>query len=99
MANVLSPPTVRIRVGEPFHLQGAGRLGDDEGVPTETDGATLDADTEAIMAAIVDLLPPEARVRRTPTRAELAATYPNGSVPDDVDLAAEHEADRRPGTD
>ncbi len=34
------------------------------------------ADTEAIMAAITDLLPAEARVGRTPTEEELARTQP-----------------------
>jgi putative phosphoserine phosphatase/1-acylglycerol-3-phosphate O-acyltransferase len=83
VTNLLSPPTVRLRVGEPFHLEG-----DD-----------LDDDTAAIMEAITDLLPAEARVRRTPTREELASTYPDGRIPDDLDEAAGHEAERRPGTD
>ena len=50
-----------------------------------------------IMAAIADLLPPEAREPHEPTPEELARTYPGGIVPDDLD--AEHEATRRPGTD
>jgi hypothetical protein len=33
------------------------------------------------MAAIVDLLPPEARVARTPTEAELRSADPNGDLP------------------
>jgi putative phosphoserine phosphatase/1-acylglycerol-3-phosphate O-acyltransferase len=78
--NVLRPPTVRIRVGPPV-----------DGI----DGSSADADTKRIMAAIVDLLPPEARVRKIPTPEELARTYPSGKVPTD----AEHEAGRRPGTD
>ena len=49
------------------------------------------------MAAIVDLLPAAAREVRTPTPEELARTYPGGVVPDGDD--AEHERDRRPGTD
>ena len=53
-----------------------------------------DADTERIMAAIVDLLPPEARQRRIPTEAELARTYPPGYRGDTT-----KEAARRPGTD
>jgi putative phosphoserine phosphatase/1-acylglycerol-3-phosphate O-acyltransferase len=82
--NVLRPPTVRIRVGSP--VDGLERLPDD---------ASADADTERIMDAIVDLLPPEAKVRRIPTEAELARTYPSGKVPDDLD----REATRRPGSD
>ena len=52
-----------------------------------------------MMAAIVDLLPAEARERLDPTHEELASTYPDGRVPSDVDGAAVHEGDRRPGTD
>jgi putative phosphoserine phosphatase/1-acylglycerol-3-phosphate O-acyltransferase len=52
-----------------------------------------------MMAAIVDLLPDEARRQRTPTHEELAATYPDGRVPEDGEGAAAHEGDRRPGTD
>ena len=81
LLNVTNPPLITIRVGEPVALKG-----DD-----------LDDDTTAIMKAIVELLPPEARVKRTPTREELAATYPSGKIPDEAD--AEHEAGRRPGTD
>ena len=58
--NVVHPPTVRIRVGPPVAL-------------------TLDdpvADTERIMSAIVDQLPPQARIRRKPTPEELALTAP-----------------------
>ena len=47
------------------------------------------------MAAIVELLPEEARTRRVPTPEELAATYPSGKVPDDLDA----ELSRRPGSD
>jgi putative phosphoserine phosphatase/1-acylglycerol-3-phosphate O-acyltransferase len=72
------PPTVTIRVGPPV-----------EGLT----GASLDADTEAIMAAISALLPPEARQARTPTEEELAKTYPGGRV------TATDEHDRRPGED
>ncbi len=36
-----------------------------------------DADTKRIMAAISDLLPPEALVHRIPTEAQLARTYPS----------------------
>lgn len=78
VTNITDPPTVRVRVGPPIRV-----AGDD-----------LDADTEAIMAAISDLLPPEARERREPTEAELALTYPPG-----WEGAPEAEAERRPGTD
>jgi putative phosphoserine phosphatase / 1-acylglycerol-3-phosphate O-acyltransferase len=53
-----------------------------------------DADTKRIMKAISALLPPEARVRRTPTPEELALTFPPGYHGD-----PEAELDRRPGTD
>lgn len=81
LTNVIDPPTVRIRVGEPVQLK----------------GRSLDADTKRMMKAISALLPPEARTEREPTRDELARTYPGGVIPDAVD--AEHEANRRPGTD
>ncbi|HSS09346.1 MAG TPA: HAD-IB family hydrolase [Acidimicrobiales bacterium] len=63
VTNLLHPPTVRIRVGQPV------------------DGLTFTepaADTETIMAAIVDLLPPEARVAREPTAEEIARATPPG---------------------
>ena len=80
VANLTSPPTITTRVGRPVE----GLTGDD-----------VDADTKAIMAAIADLLPAEARTKKVPTDEELAATYPSGKVPDDLDA----ELHRRPGTD
>lgn len=77
--NVTNPPTVRVRVGGP--VAGLKRR-------------SLAADTKRIMQAIVAQLPPEARLKRTPTEEELLATYPPGY---DGDPAA--EAVRRPGTD
>jgi putative phosphoserine phosphatase/1-acylglycerol-3-phosphate O-acyltransferase len=77
--NVTNPPLVSITVGEPFTLSG-----DD-----------VDADTSTIMSSIVALLPPEARVQRTPTDDELRMTYPHGKIPTDDD----HEQSRRPGSD
>jgi putative phosphoserine phosphatase/1-acylglycerol-3-phosphate O-acyltransferase len=77
--NVTNPPLVTVRVGKPVKLL----------------GKSLDADTKRIMSAIVDLLPPEAREKRTPTPEELARTYPPGKAPKD----GEHETKRRPGTD
>jgi putative phosphoserine phosphatase/1-acylglycerol-3-phosphate O-acyltransferase len=62
LTNVVHPPSVRTRVGRPVRLE----LTDPE------------ADTERIMAAIVDLLPPEARVPREPTAEEIARATPAG---------------------
>ena len=83
VTNVLHPPTVRIRIGEPVPLG----------------GEDVEADTEAMMSAIVDLLPAEAGELRTPSAEELARTYPGGIVPDDLEGDAAHERDRRPGQD
>jgi putative phosphoserine phosphatase/1-acylglycerol-3-phosphate O-acyltransferase len=55
---------------------------------------SVDADTKRIMKAIVDLLPPEAKVARIPTEEELARTYPPGYKGD-----PEAETERRPGAD
>ncbi|MET0579536.1 MAG: HAD-IB family hydrolase, partial [Ilumatobacteraceae bacterium] len=71
-------PEVLVRVGDPVELK----------------HRSLDADTKRIMAALVDLLPPEARVRRIPTDEELLATFPAGYKGD-----PNHESTRRPGTD
>jgi putative phosphoserine phosphatase/1-acylglycerol-3-phosphate O-acyltransferase len=76
--NVMSPPTVTTRVGPAVEL-----AYDD-----------LDKDTERIMTAISDLLPPEARQRHDPTLEELARTFPSSYKGD-----PEAEDDRRPGTD
>jgi len=67
LTNVLSPPTVRVRVGPA--VAGLGR-GPGDAV----------ADTEKIMAAIGALLPEEARQLREPTEEELTRTYPMGRV-------------------
>ena len=83
VTNVLSPPTVWMRVGE----------------PVEVKGEDLDEDTATMMSAIVDLLPDVARVHQDPTPEQLAMTYPNGKVPEDLDTAASHEGERRPGSD
>jgi len=53
-----------------------------------------DTDTKAIMSAIVDLLPDEAKRRHDPTPEELALTYPSGYKGDPT-----NEVERRPGTD
>jgi putative phosphoserine phosphatase/1-acylglycerol-3-phosphate O-acyltransferase len=60
--NVLDPPLVTVRVGEPVVLK----------------NEDPDADTKRIMKAIMALLPPASRVKRKPTAEELAATLPPG---------------------
>jgi putative phosphoserine phosphatase / 1-acylglycerol-3-phosphate O-acyltransferase len=67
--NLTHPPTVRTRVGAPFRVE----------------GKDVQADTEQIMAAIVELLPPEAREKHDPTPEELARTFPAGATPPDED--------------
>jgi putative phosphoserine phosphatase/1-acylglycerol-3-phosphate O-acyltransferase len=78
VTNLVDPPTVRVRVGEAVELK----------------YRSLNADTRRMMTAIAELLPAEARLRRTPTEAELALTYPPGYHGD-----PNREAERRPGTD
>lgn len=56
------PPLVQVVVGEPFTV----------------DGGDPRRDTDAIMAAVAALLPPEARRRRRPRADELARTLPPG---------------------
>ncbi|CAN7230742.1 HAD-IB family hydrolase [Knoellia sp. LjRoot47] len=65
LLNLSNPPTVRIRVGPPVDLLYRSAA----------------ADTKRIMAAVSDLLPPEAREQRTPSEDELRATYPDGRLP------------------
>ena len=72
------PAPIRVRIGEPVDLK----------------HRSLDADTKRIMAALVDQLPDEARVQRTPTNEELMATFPPGYKGDPT-----REYTRRPGTD
>lgn len=83
VANVLDPPRVQVRVGEPVDL-----AHDD-----------IDADTRRMMSAISALLPEESRSARQPSYDDLASTYPGGIIPEDLDVAATHESGRRPGTD
>jgi putative phosphoserine phosphatase/1-acylglycerol-3-phosphate O-acyltransferase len=64
VTNLVHPPTVRVRVGPPVR----GLTGQD-----------FDADTELIMGAITEQLPPEANLPRIPTPEELARTMPPGS--------------------
>jgi len=63
ITNVLHAPPVRVRVGD----------------PVEVDYVDAQADTDRIMAAIMDLLPPESRERHEPTPEELAKTKPPSS--------------------
>jgi putative phosphoserine phosphatase/1-acylglycerol-3-phosphate O-acyltransferase len=81
--NITSPPTVRVRVGDPVDLK----------------LRSPKADTRRIMDAIVALLPPEARERHEPTPEELALTYPPGRSGDGTGARADGETDRRPGED
>ena len=60
MTTVLRPPMVTVRVGTPVSLAGEDAV----------------ADTQTVMAAIVDLLPDEARKEHTPTADELSRTRP-----------------------
>lgn len=66
--NLSHPPTITVTVGEPYH-------------PASNDTKKATAE---IMERIVALLPEEARVKRTPTDAELALTYPPGRGPNDT---------------
>ena len=79
--NVTDPPTVTVRVGPRIDLE----LIDPE------------IDSEQIMAAIVDLLPEQARRWGEPTPEELAATMPTAVV--NAQAARGHESARRPGVD
>jgi putative phosphoserine phosphatase/1-acylglycerol-3-phosphate O-acyltransferase len=80
VTNLVNPPLVRTRVGAPFTV-----VGDD-----------LDEDTRRIMDAIVDLLPPEAKVRREPTPEELRRSLPAGFKGDPETYGTEQH---RPGRD
>jgi putative phosphoserine phosphatase/1-acylglycerol-3-phosphate O-acyltransferase len=80
VTNIVNPPLVRTRIGAHFHV-----AGDD-----------LDEDTRRIMDAIVDLLPPEAKVRREPTSDELRLTIPSSYKGDPEQYGEEQH---RPGQD
>jgi len=64
------------------------------GDPVELKYRSPNADTKRIMRSIEALLPPEAKIRRTPTDEELMRTFPPGYSGD-----PRAEATRRPGTD
>ncbi len=74
----LRRPGVTVRVGPPVEL-------------TYDDP---DTDTKRIMAALMELLPPESRQRQRPTDEELRRTYPRGYRGDPT-----RETGRRPGRD
>jgi putative phosphoserine phosphatase/1-acylglycerol-3-phosphate O-acyltransferase len=76
--NVVSPPSVTVTVGPPVTLK----------------YKSADADTKAIMKAIVSLLPPEAHDWHEPTAEEIALAMPAGTKGD-----GSNESKRRPGTD
>ena len=78
LLNVANPPTITTRVGSPVKLG----------------YRSADADTRRIMQALMDLLPPESRVEREPTPAEIAAALPPGHRGDGA-----AETTRRPGRD
>jgi putative phosphoserine phosphatase / 1-acylglycerol-3-phosphate O-acyltransferase len=64
------------------------------GPPVELTYDDPDMDTKRVMAALMELLPPEAHERRTPTEEELHRTYPPGYRGNPA-----LEAERRPGRD
>jgi putative phosphoserine phosphatase/1-acylglycerol-3-phosphate O-acyltransferase len=76
--NLLDPPQVRVRVGAAVPLK----------------HKDPDADTKKIMKALMELLPPESRIKREPTEAELRASLPPGYTGDPA-----AEVKRRPGKD
>jgi putative phosphoserine phosphatase / 1-acylglycerol-3-phosphate O-acyltransferase len=76
--NIGDPPTITIRVGSEVPLK----------------YQTPDADTKRIMKALMDLLPPESRVKREPSAEEIASALPHG-YKGDIDA----ESKRRPGVD
>ncbi|MCB0995059.1 MAG: HAD-IB family hydrolase [Acidimicrobiales bacterium] len=53
------------------------------GAPVTVEGSDAQASTAQLMSAIEDLLPDEARVERSPSAEELAATYPSGVIPEE----------------
>ena len=81
--NLSNPPLVSITVGAPVSLD-CSELSDE----------LIEFNTQCIMDAISQLLPPQARQPYEPTDAELRATYPSGYIGD-----PDAEAQRRPGTD
>jgi len=60
--NITNPPTIRVRVGIPFEME----------------GTSPQHNTDRIMSAITELLPDEARQQREPSEEELRRSYPSG---------------------
>jgi putative phosphoserine phosphatase/1-acylglycerol-3-phosphate O-acyltransferase len=83
VVNVLSPPTVRLRVGPA--VSGLG-LGPGDAI----------ADTERLMTAIAQLLPAEAREVSDPTAEDLARTYPKGKVGEERAVGVAPAKSKRP---
>jgi len=81
--NLSNPPLVSITVGAPVSLD-CSDLSDE----------LIESNTQRIMDAISQLLPPQARQPYEPTDAEMRATYPSGYIGD-----PDAEVQRRPGTD
>ncbi len=65
---ITDPLAVTVRVGSPV-------------VGLALTAASVRGDTEAIMGAIMDVLPPESRVARVVSEADLAKTTPDGRPP------------------
>lgn len=78
--NITRPPKVTVRVGSPVELK----------------HRNPDADTTAIMKAIMELLPAESRKKITPTAEQIARANPSGAQKKNT---VEAEAVRRPGRD
>ena len=76
--NVADAPLITIRVGNPIPLK----------------YQSPDADTKRIMKALMDLLPPESRIKHDPTEEELLAALPHGYKGN-----VTTESKRRPGVD
>ena len=66
------PHEVILRFGPPLVLASS---------PAGSDEASIAADTEAIMTAIMNLLPAESRIAREVSAEELARTTPDGKIP------------------
>ena len=68
LLQITDPIAVSVRVGSPV-------------VGLTLSGTSVRADTEAIMAAIMNTLPPESRIARVVSEADLAKTTPDGRAP------------------
>jgi len=82
------------RLPKMFNVADAPSVTATVGAPVELKYKNVDADTRRIMKALAKLLPDEARQPKSPTAAELLATFPPGYRGDPTG-----ESERRPGTD